>query len=127
MLNAEPNSPDPNFLKTLLQPLLEDFQYWFGRSQSLLTTHRIDFLSPEQQQQLLARVERAQQEVSTAQMLFQATGGQVGIETSMLLPWHQLVTECWQVGIKFRMENPELLSVDSGSPERVNPSQPDQL
>ncbi|MFM7538771.1 MAG: DUF2605 family protein [Planctomycetota bacterium] len=31
------------------------------------------------------------------------------METSVLVPWHQLVTECWQVGMRFRMANPELL------------------
>jgi hypothetical protein len=106
-MSNPPYLPDSNFLKTLLQPLLEDFQHWFGRSQTLLETHRIGFMSQEQQSDLLERVKQAQQEVSTAQLLFQATDGQVGVDTAVLFVWHQLVTECWQVGMKFRMENPE--------------------
>jgi len=39
----------------------------------------------------MARVKNAQQEVATAYLLFKTTGGQVGIEAKMLLPWHQLV------------------------------------
>jgi hypothetical protein len=35
-------------------------------------------------------------------MLFHATNGQVGIEPSVLAPWHHLVTECWQVAMRFR-------------------------
>jgi hypothetical protein len=96
--------PDPNLLKSILQPLLEDFQYWFGRSRSLLETERLTFLSPEQQDDLLARICHAQQEVNTTQMMFQATGGMVGVETSTLVPWHNLVTECWQVAMRFRAE-----------------------
>jgi hypothetical protein len=116
MFSPSPNLPESNLLKTLLEPLLEDFQYWFGRSRSLLETHRIDFLTDSQQASLLGRVKQAQQEVSTAQLLFRATDGQAGIETSVLVPWHQLVTECWQVGMKFRMENPGLISESDSEP-----------
>jgi Protein of unknown function (DUF2605) len=102
MLDPIPNSqPEVDLLKTVLQPLLEDFQYWFDRSRSLLETYRIDFLDQEEQMALLERVKQAQQEVSSAQALFQATGGQVGIDTSVMVPWHQLVTECWQVRMRF--------------------------
>jgi len=101
---VNPNLPEPELLKTVLQPLLEDFKYWFARSRSLLETQRISFLGTEQQSALLDRVKQAQQEVSTAQMLFQATGGQVGIDMAALMPWHQLVTECWKVSMRFRSE-----------------------
>jgi cytochrome c peroxidase len=100
MLN--PNLPEPELLKAVLQPLLEDFQYWFGRSRTLLEAEQIPFLSREEQAALLARVQQAQQEVSVTQMLLQATGGEAGVETSVLMVWHHLVTECWQVAIRFR-------------------------
>lgn len=102
MLN--PNLPEPELLKTILEPLLDDFQYWFGRSRTLLETEIISFLDTEQQSELLNRVRQAQQEVSTAQMLFKATGGQVGIDMAALMPWHQLLTECWKVAMRFRSE-----------------------
>lgn len=103
MLN--PNLPEPNLLKTLLEPLLEDFQYWFARSRKLLENEEISFLGKEGQTELLARVQHAQQEVTTAQMLLRATEGQVGVEMEVLMPWHKLLTECWQVSMRFRMEN----------------------
>lgn len=96
------NLPEPELLKSVLQPLLEDFQYWFSRSRSLLESERIDFMSSEEQSGLLTRVKQAQEEVNTAKMLFNATDGQVGIDTSTLMPWHRLVTECWNVAIRYR-------------------------
>jgi Protein of unknown function (DUF2605) len=97
------NQPtEKELLKTILEPLLEDFQYWFGRSRSLLETETLSFISPEEQQDLLDRVKQSQQEVSTVQMLFKVTGGEAGIETSVLVPWHKLVAECWQVAMKWR-------------------------
>jgi hypothetical protein len=102
MLNS--NVPEPELLEKVLQPLLEDFKYWFARSRSLLETEQISFLGTEQQSDLLARVKQAQQEVSTAQMLFHATSAQVGIDMATLMPWHQLVTECWKVAMRFRTE-----------------------
>lgn len=93
---------EDSLLKTLLEPLLEDFQYWFSRSRTLLESEKISFLKTEEQAKLLARIENAQQEVKTAQMLFNATDGQAGIETATLLPWHRLVSECWQVASRWR-------------------------
>lgn len=98
------NLPEPELLKTVLQPLLEDFKYWFERSQTLLENESISFLGNQQQSELLERVKQAQQEVSTAQLMFQATGGQVGLNMSTLVPWHQLLTECWKVAMRFRGE-----------------------
>ena len=97
MLN--PRLPEPDLLKAVLQPLLEDFQYWFERSRQLLEREEIPFLSSNEQLDLLTKVKQAQQEVNIAQALFQATGGQVGVETAVLMPWHQLLTECWQVAM----------------------------
>ena len=93
---------EKELLKTVLEPLLEDFQYWFGRSRSLLESETMPFFSVEEQAQLLAKIVYAQQEVQTAQMLFQATDGSAGIDSKLLLPWHQLVAECWNVAQKWR-------------------------
>jgi hypothetical protein len=103
MLNS--NLPEPDFLKNLLEPLLDDFQYWFDRSRSLLEVQDLKFLGEEQQADLLHRVKQAQQEVATAKMLLLATDGQVGVDTAVMMPWHQLVAECWKVGMKFRAES----------------------
>jgi Protein of unknown function (DUF2605) len=97
------NLPEPDLLKTLLEPLLDDFQYWFNQSRSLLESQKISFLGDESQAALLARVKQAQQEVSTAQMLLKVTEGQVGVETAVLVPWHDLVTECWKVALRSRL------------------------
>jgi hypothetical protein len=88
MLNS--NLPESELLKSLLEPLLEDFKYWFERSINLLETEEIHFLSGEDQSDLLARVKQAQQEVAAA------------IETAALMPWHRLLAECWQVSARFR-------------------------
>lgn len=93
---------EKELLKSILEPLLEDFQYWFGRSRSLLESEQMSFLSVQQQAQLLERIVHSQKEVQTAQMLFQATDGSAGIDSKMLLPWHQLVAECWNVAQKCR-------------------------
>ena len=93
---------EPELLKSILEPLLEDFQYWFSSSRSLLETEDISFLSQAQQSDFLARVKLAQEEVRTAQMLFQATSGTVGIEPAILMPWHRLLSESWQLSRRWR-------------------------
>jgi hypothetical protein len=37
-------------------------------------------------------------------MLMKITGHRVGLSTSTLMPWHRLVTECWQVSTRWRQE-----------------------
>ncbi len=93
---------DQELLKSVFEPLLEDFKYWFGRSRSLLESEQMSFLSVQEQVQLLERIVHSQQEVQTVQMLFKATDGSAGIDSKMLLPWHQLVAECWNVTQKWR-------------------------
>jgi Protein of unknown function (DUF2605) len=95
-------SSEKELLRKVLEPLLEDFQYWFDRSHNLLESEKLSFLTEAEQAALLSRVKQTQQEVSTAQMLFAATEGKAGIEASILVPWHQLVAECWQVAMKYR-------------------------
>jgi Protein of unknown function (DUF2605) len=98
------NPPDSNILKAVLEPLLDDFQYWFTRSQTLLEGDAIAFLTETQQTELLAKVITAQQEVAATQALMKVTDGQAGVETSVLMNWHQLVTECWQISLRLRSE-----------------------
>ncbi len=98
------NLPETELLKAVLQPLLEDFQYWFTRSRNLLETEQIGFMTADGQLDLLSRVKQAQEKVNAAKMMFSATDGQVGIDMEALMPWHQLVTECWNVAIRFHRE-----------------------
>lgn len=97
------DSSHSELLKAVLLPLLDDFLYWFERSHQLLDHQPIAFLSQDAQADLLARVQQAQQEVRTAKLLFEATDGKVGIESTVLEPWHLLVTECWQIAARVRM------------------------
>ncbi|BAY32343.1 hypothetical protein NIES2107_42320 [Nostoc carneum NIES-2107] len=98
------NVPGAEVLKALLEPLLEDFQYWFTRSRKFLETEQISFMSEQDKSDLLLRIQQAQDELNTAKMMFSATDGQVGIEMATIKPWHELVTECWNVAIRFHKE-----------------------
>ncbi|AFY42027.1 DUF2605 domain-containing protein [Nostoc sp. PCC 7107] len=98
------NLPGTELLKTVLEPLLQDFDYWFARSRHLLETEQLSFMSRQEQSDLLLRVKQAQAELNTAKMLFTATNQQVGINMTTLMPWHQLVSDCWKVAMRFHQE-----------------------
>jgi len=101
----QPSQPtEKELLKKLLTPLLEDFDYWFSRSLSLLESERISFLSIEQQEDLLNRIKQSQKEVKTASMLFKVTEAQAGVDTKILMGWHKLVAECWNVSRQWRLQ-----------------------
>ncbi|KHG41802.1 MULTISPECIES: DUF2605 domain-containing protein [Nostocales] len=94
------NLPSADLLKSVLEPLLEDFQYWFERYSQILENEKIQFMSEQEQLNLLKRVKDAECELNTVRMLFTATEKQVGIDMASVMPWHQLVTECWSVGMR---------------------------
>ncbi|MGD2183789.1 DUF2605 domain-containing protein [Lusitaniella coriacea] len=98
------NPSNREILKTVLEPLLEDFLYWFSRSRDLLESETIEFLSSEEHAALLAQLQNAQKEVHTAQILCKATNGQAGIETKTMMHWHNLVTQCWKISSKWRSQ-----------------------
>ncbi|MBE9260619.1 MAG: DUF2605 domain-containing protein [Nostocales cyanobacterium LacPavin_0920_SED1_MAG_38_18] len=94
------NLPSADLLKSVLEPLLEDFQYWFERYGQILENEKVQFMSEQEQLNLLKRVKDAECELNTVRMLFTATEKQVGIDMATVMPWHQLVTECWSVGMR---------------------------
>jgi len=101
------NQPaETELLKQVLQPLLTDFEYWFSRSLNLLESERLTFLTEQEQTDLIAEVQIAQQEVKTTKLLFEATDCQVGIDFQALFPWHNLVAKCWEVSRTWRRLNP---------------------
>lgn len=100
---SSPSLPESELLKELLQPLLEDFQYWFGRTRTLLESEIMPFLTPEEQAQRLAQIIQVQEEVQAAQGLFFALEGQVGLDPAILMTWHRHVSECWQLLMRWRL------------------------
>ena len=97
-------------LKSILEPLLEDFLYWFERAQNLIEQEDLTFLTAEEKQSLLQRFKQSQEEVRTARTLYNATEGKAGIEASIMVPWHNLVAEYWHLASRWRrlqsQENP---------------------
>lgn len=86
------NLLEPELLKTVLQPLLKNFEYWFARSRTLLETERLSFLDKQDQSDLLMRVKLEPDEVKAANMLFRVAEGKVGINMATLRSWHKLIT-----------------------------------
>jgi Protein of unknown function (DUF2605) len=97
-----PPSADPELLKTLLEPLLEDFDYWFSRSKTLLESERMEFITESSQQELLGRVVEGLGAVSVMRSLMVVTENRAGVEMSVLMGWHKLVHECWGISMKHR-------------------------
>ena len=104
---TSPSTPpeDADLLKSVLPPLLNDFQHWFERTLSMLESQKISFLTPTEQSDLLARVRTAQQQVSVSQALSSATDSRAGSEMPGVMGWHKLVHECWGVALRLRREN----------------------
>lgn len=97
------NASEP-LLAKVLQPLLDDFQYWFQRSLDLLERETMPFLDGEEQPQLIQQLHQAMGETRTAAVLLKATDGQAGVDPAKVMDWHRLVSRCWSVARLYRME-----------------------
>ncbi|MGB7486835.1 MAG: DUF2605 domain-containing protein [Phormidesmis sp.] len=105
---AFPPTPpeDAELLKSVLSPLLKDFQHWFGRTANRLEAQKITFLSPAEQATLLSRIYTAQKQVSASQAIASVTEGQASIDMPVVMGWHQLAQECWGIALRQRRESP---------------------
>ena len=91
-------------LPQVLEPLLEDFRYWFDRSHQLLANTRIHFLSESDQADLLRRLEEAQKELATSTTMFHLSDKKVAIDPVVVMNWHKLLMECQAVGMRYRQQ-----------------------
>ncbi|MEN9217012.1 MAG: DUF2605 domain-containing protein [Gloeomargarita sp. HHBFW_bins_162] len=94
------NLPHSPLVKSLLEPLLDDFMYWFSQAQQMLEGENLPFLEPQRRQALQEQITQAQAEVQAAHALLTSTG--VGVDTTILMTWHRLVLECWHLRLQTR-------------------------
>ncbi|MDB9526646.1 DUF2605 domain-containing protein [Oscillatoria sp. CS-180] len=101
------NQSEPPLLQSVLEPLLDDFKYWFSETEALLTSDAAQSLESEIRQDLMNQIQTAQQEVATARTLLLATSGNAGVDTAVVAQWHQLVNKCWQAARHIRQSGNE--------------------
>jgi len=101
------NQPDQPIVQAILEPLLDDFKYWFSETETLLNSPQADCLANPDRQALLQELGEAQQAVATARTLMLATEGHAGVDMAVVTRWHQLVNKCWQTSRYIRLQNQE--------------------
>ncbi|MEM1311613.1 MAG: DUF2605 domain-containing protein [Cyanobacteria bacterium P01_C01_bin.70] len=99
------DKPEKPLVQTILEPLLDDFQYWFSETKRLLNSPKAECLAASDRQALVEELNEAEQSVGTAKTLMLATGGKAGVELSVVTHWHQLVAKCWQTSRYIRQQN----------------------
>jgi Protein of unknown function (DUF2605) len=96
------SSAEVELMQTLLEPLLDDFKFWFGRSLELLESEQLSFMTSESQTDLTARIKTVLSEVGAASSLYQVTNKQVGVDVASITSWHKLLMECQGMGMRYR-------------------------
>lgn len=108
MFSPDPaHEPEQPLLQAVLEPLLDDFRYWFGETKSLLNSPKAECLAEGDRQALAQELDEAQQAVATARTLMLATDGNAGVEMGVVAQWHKLVNKCWQTSRYIRQQNQE--------------------
>ncbi|MDX1978012.1 MAG: DUF2605 domain-containing protein [Pseudanabaenaceae cyanobacterium bins.68] len=104
MINPS-SSAEIELMQSLLEPLLEDFRYWFGRSLELLEKERLSFMSLDTQAEFTERIRSIIGEVNAASALFQVSGKQVGVDVASITSWHKVLMECQVMGMQYRQSH----------------------
>lgn len=99
------HQPEQPLVQAVLEPLLDDFQYWFSETAALLESPKAACIDMSERQALADQITEAQREVATARTLMLATEGSAGVDVSLVGKWHQLVSRCWQTARKIRQQN----------------------
>ncbi|NJM00276.1 MAG: DUF2605 domain-containing protein [Synechococcaceae cyanobacterium SM2_3_2] len=94
-------------MRQILEPLLEDYHYWFERSQRFLEEETLDdLLSGQEQADLMSRIQESQAELMAAESLYKLSDSEVGIDPGLMAKWHRLLMECAELGRRFRLRTP---------------------
>jgi hypothetical protein len=100
-----PQPADQPLVQTILEPLLDDFLYWFDETESLLASIEAECLVDSESHALIEEIKAARQEVVTTKTLMLATGGDAGVEVAVVGRWHQLVSKCWRTARQVRQRH----------------------
>ncbi len=94
-------------MRQILDPLIQDYHYWLGRSQRFLAEENLaELISADEKTSLLNRILEAQSELQVAESLYKLSNTEVGIDPGLMAKWHRLLMECAELGRQFRQSNP---------------------
>lgn len=89
-------------LESVLTPLLEDFAASFQRGLQLLELCPERVLPAAQQEELRARLQRAQAELQAANALRAAAPAPMALDMATITPWHELLVQVWSLSSALR-------------------------
>lgn len=94
-------------MRQILDPLIQDYHYWLGRSQRFLSEENLTgLISTEEKTLLMNRILEAQSELQVAESLYKLSNTEVGIDPGLMAKWHRLLMDCAELGRQFRQRNP---------------------
>ena len=102
-MDRSPPAPDSGqLLDELLDSLLADFDYWFGRGLQLLELAPDSLLPPSEQRRLAAALTSALSELAAARALRKASPCPMALDMDAMAPWHQLMLRVWSLSSLLR-------------------------
>jgi hypothetical protein len=89
-------------LDQLLDPLLDDFAFWFGRGRVLLEHCPDAVMPPEERAALAEELESGGKTLLAARSLRAAAPVSMALDLQAMAPWHHLVMRCWALAARLR-------------------------
>lgn len=101
------SSPDPDagvLMSNLLGSLLEDFDSWFERGESLLCDCPERVMAAPERLEMARRLTEARKGISATRSLLTASEQPMAVSMDAMAPWHLLMTEVWGLSARIASE-----------------------
>ena len=99
-------------LDQLLDPLLEDFSFWFARGAVLLEHCPDSVMAAAERRAMAEALETSARALVAARCLRAAAPESLAVDLEAMAPWHRLVMRCWALAARMRQAGVELPPFD---------------
>ena len=113
---SSPDSDAGELMSTLLGSLLDDFDGWFDRGETLLCDCPDHVMAEPERLEMAGRLAEARKAISAARTLLAASAQPMAVSMEAMAPWHRLMTEVWSLSA--RVASQRIPSEGSGQAPR---------
>ena len=95
-----PDSDAGVLMSKLLESLLDDFDGWFNRGETLLCDCPDCVMAQPDRLEMAGRLAEARKAISATRSLLTASERPMAVSMDAMAPWHLLMTEVWSLSAR---------------------------
>lgn len=102
---SDPDSDAGELMSRLLGSLLDDFDGWFNRGETLLCDCPDRVMAEPDRLRMAGRLAEARKAICAARSLLTASAQPMAVSMDAMAPWHLLMTEVWDLSARIASQD----------------------